>query len=169
MSAAEPTTRGVAETARSYFESIARHDLEAMVSHWKPGASGSIHGMVELTAPDNYREWFGGLFAAFPDLEFEILDVVAEGDKAAVRWRAAGTFTGGDFEGMIANGSSVEMEGCDVVTIRDGLIVDNRAYMNAADMARQLGVMPAQGSPGERAMLGALNLKTRLSHAVRRH
>jgi len=168
MSTAEPATRSVAEIARSYFESVGDHDLDGMMRYWKPGGEGSIHGMVALRVPDGYREWFGALFAAFPDLEFEILDVVAEGDKAAVRWRAAGTFTGGSFEGMIANGSSVEMEGCDVLTIRDGLIVENRAYTNAAELARQLGAMPPQSSGRERAMLGAFNLKTRLSRALRR-
>src|ERR671911_478073 len=140
MSATEPTTRGAADGARSYFEAIGRPDLDAMARHWKPGASGSIHGLVDLTAPDSYRAWFGALFPAFPDFEFEILDLVAEGEQAAVRWRATGSFTGpGTFEGMIANGRAVEMEGCDMVTVRDGLIVDNRAYMNAAEMALQLG------------------------------
>jgi steroid delta-isomerase-like uncharacterized protein len=169
MSATEPTTRGAAEVARSYFEAIGRRDLEAMVSHWKPGESGTIHGLVDLSAPDNYREWFGALFTAFPDFEFEILDLVAEGEKAAVRWRATGTFTGpGTFEGLISNGRAVEMEGCDVVTVRDGLIVDNRAYMNASEMARQLGAMPPRGSARERAMLEGVNLTTRLSRVARR-
>jgi steroid delta-isomerase-like uncharacterized protein len=169
MSATEPTTRGAGEVARSYFEAIGRRDLEAMVRHWKPGASGSIHGVVDLTAPDDYRAWFGALFTAFPDFEFEILDVVAEGEKAAVRWRATGSFTGpSTFEGLIANGRAVEMEGCDMVTVRDGLIVDNRAYMNAAEMARQLGAMPPRGSGRERAMLEGINLTTRLSRLVRR-
>ena len=31
------------------------------------------------------------------------------------------------------------MEGCDLLTIRDGLVRENRAYMNATEMARQLG------------------------------
>ena len=169
MSATEPTTRDAAEVARSYFEAIGRRDLEAMVGHWKPGASGSIHGLVDLTAPDSYREWFGSLFTAFPDFQFEILDLVAEGEQAAVRWRATGTFTGpGTFEGMIANGRAVEIEGCDMVTVRDGLIVDNRAYMNGAEMARQLGAMPPRGSGRERAMLEGINLTTRLSRVMRR-
>jgi hypothetical protein len=60
------------------------------------------------------------------------------------------------------------MEGCDMVTVRDGLIVDNRAYMNAAEMARQLGAMPPRGSGRERAMLEGINLTTRLSRLVRR-
>ena len=169
MSATEPTTRGAADVARSYFEAIGRRDLEAMVGLWKPGESGSIHGLVDLTAPDSYRSWFGALFTAFPDFEFEILDLVAEGERAAVRWRATGTFTGpGTFEGLIANGRAVEMEGCDVVTVRDGMIVDNRAYMNAAEMARQLGAMPPRNSGRERAMLEGINLTTRLSRLLRR-
>jgi steroid delta-isomerase-like uncharacterized protein len=168
MSATEPTTRGAGEVARSYFEAIGRRDLEAMVSHWKPGASGSIHGLVGLTAPDSYRAWFGALFTAFPDFKFEILELVAEGEQAAVRWRATGTFTGpGTFEGLIANGRAVEMEGCDMVTVRDGLIVDNRAYMNAAEMARQLGAMPPKDSRAEKAMAGAFNLKTRAARMIK--
>ena len=49
--------------------------------------------MAELRVPEGIREWFGSLFRAFPDLKFEVLEMVVEADKAAVRWRATGTFT----------------------------------------------------------------------------
>jgi hypothetical protein len=39
--------------------------------------------------------------------------------------------------------------------------------MNAMDMARQLGALPPDGSPAEKAMYAALNLKTRLIKAIR--
>ncbi len=52
------------------------------------------------------------------------------------------------------------MEGLDLLTIRDGKIQDIRAYMNATEMARQLGAMPPAESLGERAMLGAVNTRT---------
>jgi hypothetical protein len=55
-----------------------------------------------------------------------------------------------------------------MVTVRDGLIVDNRAYMNGTEMSRQLGVMPPRGSGRERAMLEGINLTTRLSRVMRR-
>lgn len=159
----------VGSVARSYFEAIARQDLEAMVDHWEPGGTGEIHGLVALTAPGTYRAWFANLFAAFPDFRFEILDVVAEGEQAAVRWHATGTFNGiARFEGMDPTGATVDLTGFDLLTIRGGKIHRNDAYMNGAQMAQQLGALPPAGSLPERGMLAALNLKTRLTRALRR-
>lgn len=158
-----------ASVARSYFEAIAEQDLDAMIAHWEPGGTGEIHGLVELTAPDTYREWFGNLFKAFPDFRFEIVDLVAEGEKAAVRWHATGTFNGStDFEGMLPTGKSIDITGIDLVTVRDGKLQRNEAYMNGAHMAQQLGALPPAGSFQERAMTGLLNLRTRISRLFRR-
>ncbi|MEK6252791.1 MAG: nuclear transport factor 2 family protein [Actinomycetota bacterium] len=158
-----------AEVARSYFEAVGRRDLDAMEAHYEPGGGGPIHGLVELRVGDNYRQWFGNLFRAFPDWKFEILDIVAEGDRAAVEWHATGTFSGdARFEGMEPNGASVDVQGCDVVTIRGGRLVDNQAYTSGTEIARQLGALPPQGSAAERAMTAALNLKTRATKALRR-
>ena len=55
------------------------------------------------------------------------------------------------------------MRGCDVLRVRNGRIHRNDAYTNAAEMMRQFGALPPQGSPPERALIGALNLKTRLA------
>ena len=77
-----------------------------MMEHWEPGGIGYIHGVANLRAPEGYREWFGALFRAMPDFKMEIVDMVAYGDKAAVRWRAAGSFTGpGRFRAAAANQS----------------------------------------------------------------
>jgi steroid delta-isomerase-like uncharacterized protein len=161
-------TTDTASVARAYFETIGRRDLDAMEAFYEEGGSGEIHGLVELTVPGTYRPWFANLFAAFPDFAFEILDVMATGEKAAVRWRARGSFTGSvRFEGLEPNGASVDVQGCDVLTIRNGRIHRNDAYMNAAEMARQLGALPPQGSLPERALTGALNLKTRLIGQLR--
>lgn len=158
----------VGAIARAYFEAVAARDLDAMVGFWEPGGTGEIHGLVELTAPHTYRAWFANLFAAMPDFRFEILDVVGEGEQAAVRWRASGSFSGrARFEGMEPTGATVDIGGCDLVTIRNGRIVRNEAYLNGAQMARQLGALPPTGSLAERAMLAALNLKTRLTRALR--
>lgn len=155
--------------ARAYFEAVAARDLDTMVSYYEPGGTGEIHGLVELTAPHTYRAWFANLFAAFPDFRFEILDVVAEGEQAAVRWRATGTFNGKTkFEGMDPTGKKVELSGCDLLTFRNGKIHRNDAYMNGMQMAQQLGALPPAGSLPERAMLAALNLRTRVARALRR-
>ncbi|HXS47411.1 MAG TPA: ester cyclase [Solirubrobacterales bacterium] len=159
----------VAATARAYFEAVGARDVEAMMRQWELPGVGRIHGVAELRAPEGYREWFGALFAAFPDFRFEIVSVTADEERAAVRWRATGSFDGtGRFEGMAPNGRRVDVEGCDVLEVREGKIVDLNAYLNGAEMTRQLGALPAAGSPSEKLMLGAVNLKARLAAALGR-
>lgn len=161
---AEQTIAEPATVARAYFKAVAARDLDLMETFYEPGAVGEIHGLVALEVPEPYRTWFGNLFSAFPDFRFETLDVIGDGEKVAVHWRATGTFDGDvAFEGLRPNGRKVDVQGCDVLTIRDGRIQHNDAYMNGAEMARQLGALPPTGSPPERAMTALLNLKTRLS------
>ncbi|MEZ5078987.1 MAG: ester cyclase [Solirubrobacterales bacterium] len=158
-----------AAVASAYFEAVAARDLDRMESFYEPGGIGEIHGLVALRVPDTYRSWFGNLFSAFPDFSMEVLDVVAAGDKAVVRWKATGTFSGtACFEGMLPNGKRVEVQGCDVLTVRDGRIQRNDAYMNGAEMARQLGALPPQGSGAEKLATGLMNLKTRLAKRLGR-
>lgn len=155
--------------ARAYFDAVVRRDIEAMVACWEPGTRDVIHGVADMRVPEALRSWFGNLFASFPDFSFEVLDVLADGEKAAVHWHATGTFDGGArFEGLLPNGGRVDVRGCDVLTVRDGKVVHNDAYMNGAEMARQLGALPPQGSPPEKAMTAALNLKTRLAKRLGR-
>jgi hypothetical protein len=86
-----------------------------------------------------------------------------------VRWHVTGTFNGrARFEGMLPTGARIDITGCDVLTVRGGKIQHNDAYLNGAEMARQLGALPPTGSLQERGMLGALNLKTRVSARLRR-
>ncbi|HEU4393810.1 MAG TPA: nuclear transport factor 2 family protein [Solirubrobacterales bacterium] len=157
-----------ASVARAYFEAVARRDVEAMAACWEPGTRDVIHGVADMRVPEDLRAWFGNLFASLPDFSFEILDVIAAGEKAAVHWHATGTFDGtARFEGLVPNGARVDVQGCDVLTVRDGKIVHNDAYMNGAEMARQLGALPPHGSGPEKALTAALNLKTRLTARIR--
>jgi glyoxylase-like metal-dependent hydrolase (beta-lactamase superfamily II) len=108
------------------------------------------------------REYFTALFAAFPDFGFEILETTTAHDRTAVRWRATATFAGpGSFEGFEPNGAHLDLEGCDVLTVRDGLIVSNHAYLDSGDLARQLGVLPPTGSRAEDRLTALANLRTR--------
>ena len=157
------------QVATAYFKAIANRDLDAMEACWAPGSRDVFYGMADLQVPGPFRAYFNGLFTAFPDFEMRVVDMVAYGDKAAVRWRATGSFTGpGRFEGLVATGAAIELEGLDLLTIRDGLIRENHAYTNATEMARQVGAMPPAGSLGERAMLAAVNARTAAIALIRR-
>ena len=153
-----------ATVARGYFEAVGRRDVEAMAAFWEPGAHDVIHGVVDMTLPDDLRAWFGNLFASFRDFSFEILDVLSTGEKAAVHWRATGSFDGSvRFEGLMPNGSKVDVQGCDVLTVRDGLHPAQRR-LHERDGDGPPARRPAAGRlAAEKAMYAALNLKTRLA------
>ena len=92
---------------------------------------------------------------------------MAEGDGVAVRWRARATFAGpGSFMGFEPNGARVDIEGVDLVRVRDGRISAIDAYMNGAELARQLGALPPQGSATEERMAKAFNLRTRVKRRL---
>jgi steroid delta-isomerase-like uncharacterized protein len=166
---AKPKAASAKQVATAYFDAIAARDVDAMVAVWKPGTVDYFYGMAELRVPEDLKQWFGNLFRAFPDFVMQVTDMVAYGNKAAVRWHAKGTFTGpGKFEGLTATGAAVDLEGLDLLTIEDGKIVENRAYTNAMEMARQMGAMPPQGSIGEKAMFGATNARTAVAGMVKR-
>jgi predicted ester cyclase len=161
--------KGAKTVAKEYFEAIEVQDVDRMMSMWEPGGKDSIYGMVELEVPGTYSAWFRNLFNAFPDFRFETLDIVAAGEQAAVRWRAEGTFTGpARFEGLNPTGARVEIEGIDLLTVRDSKIQQNLAYTNVAELGRQIGAMPPAGSVGEKLMVGSVNALTAASDAVRK-
>jgi hydroxyacylglutathione hydrolase len=171
--AAEATTReratrapGPARVARTYFDAVAARDVDAMVACWAPGGIENIAPIGQLSVPEGVRAFFTELFAAVPDQKFEVLDVVAARNQAAVRWHSTGTFCGGPFMGVEPTGARIELEGLDLLTVADGLIQRNDAYYDGTQFARQIGMLPARDSAAERGLTNAFNARTRLSRSL---
>ncbi len=155
------------EVARRYFEALAAHDLDAALECWAPGGVDRFVGQQELIAPDGVRQYFTELFAAFPDFQFEIVDTTTYRNRSAVRWRARATFAGpGRFQGFVANGARLEIEGCDVVTVQNDKIQRNDAFVDSGAIARQLGFLPPVGSPGEARLSSLANFRTRIASRI---
>jgi glyoxylase-like metal-dependent hydrolase (beta-lactamase superfamily II)/predicted ester cyclase len=156
-----------AETlARRYIQALDDHDVEAAVACWAPGGRDVLHGMMDVAAPSGVRAFAQGVIAAMPDAHFEILETTTEGDRCALRWRLTGTFAGAPFQGIAATGARIDLAGCDVITVRDGLIAGNQAYMDGMSFARQAGVLPPKDSRQEARMQRALNARTRLTRRL---
>jgi steroid delta-isomerase-like uncharacterized protein len=150
--------------ARRYFQAIADRDLDTAVSLWAEGGREHMRGQVDTVAREGVRSFIGGLLEAMPDLRFEVLSTTTEDERCAVQWRLTGTFAGpGEFAGVAPMGRSIDLEGLDLITVRDGLIQSNDAFSDSMTFARQVGMMPPQGSPAELRMIGAFNAKNRLS------
>jgi len=156
------------EIARRYLDALSRRDLDAAAACWSPGGTDRVVGQqLELTAPDGVIQYFQELFEAFPDFGFEVVDTTTYRDRCAVRWRAHGTFAGpGRFQGFVANGAKLALEGCDILTVKNELIVSNEVYMDTGDVARQLGLLPPAGSTAERRLTRLQNARTRIGNAL---
>jgi hydroxyacylglutathione hydrolase len=153
--------------ARHYFEAIGAHDLDAAVAMWADGGRENVRGQVDVTAPEGVRMFIGDVLGAIPDLRVEIVSTTTEGDLCVLQWRFSGTFAGpGHFSGVAPTGTPVVLEGLDLLTVRDGLIQANDAFTDSMTFARQIGMMPPQGSPAEQRLMGAFNAKTRLTSGL---
>ena len=166
MSTSEAVTTGAAtdtrSVVRSYFEALGRRDRNAQTDWYAEDASGRIYGVIGPAGKAEMRAFFHDLFDAFPDFEMQILDLVVEDDRAVVRWRVTGSFTGTKpFQGLLPTGKAADIEGCDMVWVRDGKVARIEAYYDTASMARQLGALPPKDSVGEKGLLTAVNLGTR--------
>jgi steroid delta-isomerase-like uncharacterized protein len=160
-------TAETTRVAREYFEALGRAERDAQQRYYAPDAQAHLHGVLGPTGREEMAAFFAELFDAFPDWRFAVVETVAEGDGVAVRWRARGTFAGpGGFMGFDPNGARIDIEGVDLVRVRDGRVSVIDAYMNGAELARQLGALPPQGSTAEGRMAKAFNLTTRVKRRL---
>ncbi len=158
------TGRKAESIARRYFAAIDARDLEQAVSLWAQDGRENVRGQVDTRAPEGVREFIGALIDAIPDLSMQIVSTTTEADRCGVQWRLTGTFAGpGSFAGVAPTGNPIELEGFDLITVRDGLIESNDAFSDSMTFARQIGMLPPQGSGAEQRMTGAFNAKTRLT------
>ncbi|MBQ1072126.1 ester cyclase [Micromonospora sp. C31] len=101
--------------------------------------------------PEATLAWHRERRAAFPDLRYKIVDVVAAGERVAVHWRAAGTHAG-PFGPVPATGQVVSYSGASFLRFDDaGRIVDVWSCNELFQLLQQLGVEmlpPAGGISG---------------------
>lgn len=125
--------------AREFFERI-----------WNQGDESAIDEFIPLNAKGNdpdfgagregfkaqWRQWR----TAFPDLHFEIVDLVAEGDKVLTRWTLTGTHRG-EFLGAAGTGNKIKVEGMSLDRIEDGLVAEGFDGWDNYGFRKQLGLI----------------------------
>jgi steroid delta-isomerase-like uncharacterized protein len=75
----------------------------------------------------------------FPDTQVTVEDIVAEGDKVAVRTTARGTHMG-EFMGVPPTGKQITISGMDITRFSEGKIVEHWGLVDAMAMMQQLGL-----------------------------
>jgi predicted ester cyclase len=122
---------------------------------------------VTLHGADAMADYFQALFDALPDFHMQVLAIAESGDDVFVQWHLTGTHTGGRLEGIDPTGRAVAVDGMDHFVVRAGTVATNFVVYDQMQFARQIGMLPPDGSGGDRATKAAFNAKTRLLARLR--
>ena len=157
---ARATTEPV-EMVRALFETLNQRNPNALWDYWADDLVNywpfaTFRGRAEVCA------YFTELFAAVPDCQIHAEKIAGEGDTVFVRWRLKGTATGEPWRGIECNGARLDIRGVDCFTVRDRRIVENTIFFDQLDFARQIGLVPPEGSFIDRLGLKLYNIRTRL-------
>lgn len=105
--------------------------------------------LIDHTLPPNLpptiegtKQAIGMYLKAFPDLHITIDDLVAEGDRALVRYTSRGVQRGA-FAGIPSLGRRMEVSSYLTARIADGRIVEQWGLDDQLAMLQQLGMIPA--------------------------
>lgn len=158
--------KAVEQHVRSYFEAMDRRDAGGMLEHWSEDGVEDVVPVGVIRGHDELREFFSSMFAAMPDARTTVTRLVAGEQGCAVEFRIEGTFDGEPFMGIDPTGRHVEIRGADFVELEDGLIKSLTSYFDGAAYARQIGMLPPDGSGADRAMKTAFNAVTKLRRTV---
>lgn len=85
------------------------------------------------------KSFIAHMLQAFPDLDFEIENEIAEGDTIAVVGRMMGTHSG-EFLGVPASGRRVDVTVMDTSRVRDGKFCDHWGLVDVPTLMEQVGM-----------------------------
>jgi predicted ester cyclase len=114
------------------FEGINKGDLDAVEKVVAPHLQAAVREQGNLARK------------AFPDLKLVLDDVVAGGDKIAIRWTAHGTFKGEaahpTFGRVKPTGRHMQATGVTILRIEGGKVVDSWGATNELAVLKQLDI-----------------------------
>jgi predicted ester cyclase len=156
-------------TLARWYEAWCAHDVGAIsalmtedVRYEDPSAPEPVmHGRPPV------ERYCAAAFAAIPDLRLEKLEewVTPGGAVIASIFSFSGTFvaplTAPGLPALAPTGARIEMLGMDRSELRDSMLARHQIFWDMAELGRQLGVLPARGSRGER-------ISRRLQHVTAR-
>lgn len=129
------------QLARDYFTAFVAGDEAWMTRHIAPSFVRHDPGLpFEVRGPEGVMKLNALLMPAFPDLEIDCADFVAEGDKVLVRLTVRGTLKG-EFAGVQPRGQRMEAGVMDLFQMRDGVLVEHWALMDNLTMLKQVGAL----------------------------
>jgi steroid delta-isomerase-like uncharacterized protein len=130
------------QIVRQFFELLDRHDTDRIGQLLVSSTNYYFHiGGMPSVDWNEHKGLLTGVNNAFPDLHHEIVDMVAERDKVAVRLNVTGTHKG-EFQGIPPTGKKLSLYEMGFITIIDGKITEGWISADTMGLLQQLGALP---------------------------
>ena len=132
---------------RRAYEAVNQGDLTAFFELFTPDFV--LHnGSMTIQGLEAFKQIEAMLLTALPDLHYTVEDLIAEGDKVAVRLTARGTQHGA-FMGVPPTGKHTTVTESAFSRIVGGKIAEHWSETDMLGLLQQLGVIPAPGQASE--------------------
>ena len=122
-----------------FIETWNRGDMEAVAGFWAPNI---IHHTRQDHDAKDISSSYETVMKAFPDLHWDIEDMIAEGDKVVTRLTGYATHQG-EFMGVPPTGKQVKCRSFDISRIIGDKIVEHWGLLDELSLMVQLELMPS--------------------------
>ena len=107
-----------------------------------PNAIFHIPGRSEpMRGPAGYLAVIGMMRGGFPDIQWKLEEMIAEGDQVAARFTMRGTHQG-NFFGVPATGRKIEVKAMNFYRFSEGQIVEEHGQPDLLGLMQQIGAIP---------------------------
>ena len=129
--------------ARNFIEKgLNRRDLTAFDNYFSPKLTD--HALPPGLPPglEGRKMFASALLSAFPDLQVEVQDLVADGEKLVTRYTVHGTHNG-ELMGIPPTGKQISVGGIAIDRFENGQSVEHWEVIDQLGLMQQLGIIPA--------------------------
>jgi len=127
-----------------FIDFINNDNLAPIDEFFTPNYTYHNSSMPDVKDLSSVKEFNAMAYRAFPDIQFTIEDLVAEGDKVVYRASARGTHKG-EFMGIAPTGKQVTFTSIVISRIADGKFQEDWESLDGMYILQQLGLISRIG------------------------
>jgi predicted ester cyclase/heme-degrading monooxygenase HmoA len=99
-------------------------------------------GFKEERGPNAFEGFVAPLIRSFPDINWHIEDLIAEGDKVSIRWRWTGTFKN-QYQKFAPTNQVIHNDGLAIYQLKDGKVIAANLQTDRLGFLQGIQVLPA--------------------------
>ena len=122
-----------------YEEALNKRNLHLLQNIIAPEYTG-IQG---AKGAEGFGTQINAIIKGFPDVQWNVQEYIAEGDKVMVRWKFQGTHTG-QFTTYAPTGKTVNNDGIGIYQLKDGKVIATQVFTDRLGFLQQLGILPQE-------------------------